>query len=611
MTQIVSAKWMSWTCELANKLSPMVLALPLALAGCGGGGGSPPGNTNIATPSGLAVSYTAKNYQFIWDATPGATHYELFEDPDGPTGPATETRVGNAISAPAYVHSLAPQLLHERINASYRVRACNAGGCSPHSATLTPDLTRAIGYVKASNSGKYAKFGSSVALSADGRLMAIGASGERGRATGVNGNQSIDPDLSRPGSGAVYIFERLGDTWSQQAYIKASNAEVDDLFGDSIALSADGSTLAVGAPGESSNARGINGDQTNNRSRGAGAVYVFSRSGSSWNQQAYLKASNTEPAETYITPEKTVLNSHHFGSAVALSADGSILAVAAPREASNASGVNGRQDSTSAPGAGAVYVFSRSSVTWVQQAYVKASNAEADDLFGSSIALSASGTTLAVGAPGEDSNGNPIDNSVKNSGAAYVFTYASGTWQQYAYLKASDVLQTSGFGDSVSLSSNGETLAVGASGETTPFVPGGVFVFARESSGWNQQALLPGTIGKNTLALSADGNLLVRGDMANQNLSAGINGSRTEISSLFRVGAAYMYARQGTRWEERAYIKASNPDRFDGFGTSIALSADGRTLAVGAAGEGSFATGIGGDQTDNSSLGGVGAVYLY
>lgn len=607
---------------LAKKLPPLVFALPLVLAGCGGGSSdapSPNPGPNITTPSGLAVGYTAKIYQFTWDATPGATHYELFEDPDGPTGPLSEAQVGGTIHATAYAHSLASQLLHERINASYRVRACNAGGCSAHSAALTPDLTRAIGYVKASNSGMDAEFGSSIALSADGRLMAVGARGERSGATGVNGNQSSDPDRPQTHSGAVYVFERAGDAWSQQAYIKASNTEANDSFGVSLALSADGSTLAVGAPGEGSNARGINGDQSNNSTSGAGAVYVFSRSGGSWSQQAYLKASNTQPAAIRETQGLgLVLNAHDFGSSVALSANGNILSVAAPGETSNSTGINGRQDDTSARLAGAVYVFARNNATWAQQAYVKASNTEAYDRFGSSIALSAGGTTLAVGAPGEDSNGNPADNSLPGTGAVYVFTYANGAWQQQAYLKANGAGQTYGFGASVSLSSNGETLAVGASGNTdrifsTPG-PGGAFIFVRGDTGWTQQVHIPGAIGDQhfakALALSTDGNLLAFGNSADQSLSSGINGSQAG-QTLYSVGAVHVYARQGTHWDRRAYLKASNADEGDEFGTSVALSADGRTLAVGAIGEDSLATGIGGHPADNGLHVRAGAVYLY
>jgi hypothetical protein len=141
----------------------------------------------------------------------------------------------------------------------------------------------------------------------------------------------------------VYVFSRSGSTWSQQAYVKASNTGADDSFGYSVALSADGNTLAVGATGEDSNAIGIGGDQTNNSAGQSGAVYVFSRSGSTWSQQAYVKASNTGADDG-------------FGYSVALSADGNTLAVGATGEESNATGIGGDQTNNSAS-AGAVYLY--------------------------------------------------------------------------------------------------------------------------------------------------------------------------------------------------------------------------------------------------------------
>ncbi len=133
-------------------------------------------------------------------------------------------------------------------------------------------------------------------------------------------------------------------TVSALVYVKASNTGASDRFGRSIALSANGSTMAVGVPSERSGATGIDGDQTDNLSPGAGAVYVFTRSGATWVQQAYVKASNTGAVD-------------HFGWDVALSADGSTLAVSAWMEDSAATGIGGDQADDSAQDAGAVYVF--------------------------------------------------------------------------------------------------------------------------------------------------------------------------------------------------------------------------------------------------------------
>ena len=143
----------------------------------------------------------------------------------------------------------------------------------------------------------------------------------------------------------------------QTAYLKASNPDMGDHFacggslpghiGNAIAVSADGNTAAVGAPHESSAARGINGNAADNSLYASGAVYVFVRRGGAWVQQAYVKASNAGQSDL-------------FGMNVALSADGNTLAVAAPLESSAATGVNGNQHDDSLPQAGAAYVFTRS-----------------------------------------------------------------------------------------------------------------------------------------------------------------------------------------------------------------------------------------------------------
>src|SRR5262245_45512124 len=165
--------------------------------------------------------------------------------------------------------------------------------------------------------------------------------------------------------------------WKQVGYIKAANPGEGDEFGFSTALSADGNTLAVGAKMESNSATGINPKERDHAAYGAGAVYVYARSGNKWVQQAYLKASNTGSDD-------------QFGFVVTLSGDGNTLAVSAPFEDSNATGINGNQADNSFENSGAVYVFSRSGATWSQQAYIKASNpGEKDegDQFGYSVSL--------------------------------------------------------------------------------------------------------------------------------------------------------------------------------------------------------------------------------
>jgi hypothetical protein len=301
--------------------------------------------------------------------------------------------------------------------------------------TWTDDGWRGPDFV---DSGDGGGFGSVLALSASGDTLAVGAPYDGGR-----GNDS----------GAVYVFTRTEGTWARQAYFAASNTQAEDFFGDSVALSASGDTLAVGAVGEDGGAAGVGGDEHDNSATGSGAVYVFKRTGRSWAQQAYVKASNTEAGD-------------FFGDSVALSASGDTPAVGASYESSSAVGVDGDQHDNGAQSSGAVYVFERSHGSWAQQAYVKASNTGASDRFGHSVALSSSGHTLAVGAIGEASsatgvNGDETDDSAPKSGAVYVLRRTDGAWAQRAYVKASNTAERAEFGQGVALSATADTLAVG------------------------------------------------------------------------------------------------------------------------------------------------------
>ena len=301
-------------------------------------------------------------------------------------------------------------------------------------------------YVKASNTNAGDGFGASVAV--DGDTLVVGASGEDSNATGVGGSQLNN---SASASGAVYVFTRSAATWTQQAYIKASNTGVDDLFGSSVAI--DGDTIAVGARREDSDATGVGGSESSNLASNSGAVYVFTRTGSTWTQEAYVKASNTGAGDA-------------FGASLAL--DGDTLVVGAAFEDSRATGVGGAEADDSLLASGAAYVFTRTGSTWTQQAYIKASNTDANDGFGGSVAVD--GDTLVVTAAGEDSaavgvDGVQIDGSSTGSGAVYVFTRAGATWTQAAYVKSSNTDPGDLFGISADLS--GDTLVVGASGEAS------------------------------------------------------------------------------------------------------------------------------------------------
>jgi hypothetical protein len=387
----------------------------------------------------------------------------------------------------------------------------------------------------ASNSGSGDYFGGDVAISGD--TIVIGAREEDSSATEVNGNQS---DNSAPSAGAAYVFIRQGTTWVQQAYLKASNARATSFFGP-CAISGD--TIVIAAQVESSDARGVNGDQNNTRAFAAGAAYVFVRATGVWTQQAYLKASNTEAGDV-------------FGVDLAISGD--TIVVGASGESSNATGVNGDQANNSAPGSGAAYVFVREGTGWSQQAYLKASNQGGG--FGTFRAVGVSGDIIVVGAPGDSSsatgvNGNQSGTGAIDSGAAYVFARSGTTWIQQAYLKASNTGADDRF---CRVAVSGRTIVVAA--------------FFEDSN------------------------------------ASGINGNQLNNSAT-DAGAAYVFEHDGANWRQRAYLKASNAGTGDWFGqTGVALS-DGTAL-IGVHNEDSNATGVNGDQNNNSAPD-SGAAYIF
>ncbi|AOW82432.1 TPA: hypothetical protein AB5H75_003651 [Vibrio mimicus] len=432
-------------------------------------------------------------------------------------------------------------------------------------------------YLKASNTGAEDNFGTSLALSEDGKTLVVGASVEDNAFKGIiiDGSEALDSGTAVD-SGAVYVFTKSNTgTWSQSAYIKASNTGASDLFGSSVAISKDGKTLAVGAPTEDNAAKGIitNGSEATDVGtvNNSGAVYLFTQSDSGeWSQSDYFKASNTGASDL-------------FGSTIALSDNGKMLAVGAYNEDNGAKGIitNGSEviDLGTATNSGAVYVFIKdSSGSWAQSAYIKASNTGADDNFGASLAASEDGNTLAVGAWFEDNSvtGVVVDGSeitdlstINNAGAVYVFTKDNvGVWSQNAYVKGSNTGSGDSFGASLSVSDNGKTLAVGATGESN----------------------------------SAKGII--------------INGSEiNDVGSATSAGAVYLFTKDSSgNWSQIAYLKASNTGMVDYFGKPLALSDDGNLIAVGAYREDNKATGViidGSETIDAGTENDSGAVYLY
>ena len=265
--------------------------------------------------------------------------------------------------------------------------------------------------------------------------MAVGAPYESSGAKGINGNQN---DTSVYSAGAVYIFTRVNNAWTQQAYIKASNPGQSYRFGHFVSLSQDGQ--------HAGRLRVFRGQRRQgHQRRPERQIHPAGRRG----LRLHAHRHHLEPAGLYQGLEHRrsgvgdqLGDGDQFGFSIGLSADGNTLAVGAIAEDSGAKGINGDQNDNSQMGSGAVYVYTRTGTTWSQQAYVKQSNTDANDLFGYAVGLSADGNTLAASAYDEDSSAREIngvmDRGRRGSGAIYVFTRTGTTWAQTAYLKASN-----------------------------------------------------------------------------------------------------------------------------------------------------------------------------
>jgi hypothetical protein len=426
-----------------------------------------------------------------------------------------------------------------------------------------------IAYLKSSNGDSYDYFG--VALAVSGDTLVVGAPGEDSCATGTNGPQANNACSN---NGAVYLFGRQADgSWSQQTYLKAKESIDNQYFGFSVALA--GNTLAVGAVGV---------DLLSQQSpQLPGAVYVFGRSGDTWEQQARLTAGGG-------------LGGDAFGYRILL-ADDNTLVVGAPL------------DDTSASNAGAVYVFARNGSAWQSSRQLRAGASTAEGRFGAGLALD--GDRLIVGAPLDDS-------SVTRSGAAYAFARTGSDWVQTQQLFAPTLRSQQSFGFAAAMLS--DTLLVSAlsnglntdTGQpTASTAAGAVYVFEPSGMPWTVAAMLQaseprvGDYFGSSLALSTT--TLVIG--ANGDAS----GSRAQPGDPHRSdangsGASYVYAKDGGHWVPIAYLKAANADAGDGFG-SVVLVTDELAL-IGAPFEDSASRSINANADDNSQTD-VGAVYVF
>ena len=383
---------------------------------------------------------------------------------------------------------------------------------SSFSLSFGPDwtLTTQQQKIQASDLQAYDYFGKAVAI--DGDTAIFGVANE---ATGGSA------------AGSAYIFTRSGTTWTQQQKIQSTDIQANDNFGSSVAI--EGDTVVVGA-------------QYAPASNANGAVYIFTRSGTTWTQQQKIVSSDTKAAD-------------RFGNSVSIF--GTTVVVGAITE------------STGGAGTGAAYIFTRSGTTWTEQQKVQASDAQAADQFGSSVSIS--GNTVVVGANYEDTGG-------AEAGSAYIFTRSGTTWTQQAKIQASDPQAGDQFGESVAI--DGDTVVVGAQYEGTgAAAAGAAYIFTRSGTTWTQQQKIQASDVQASDLFGAS--VSISGETV-------VVGARLEDTGGSNAGAAYVFTRSGTTWTEQQKIQASDLEAADYFGWSVAIEGD--TVVVGAPQEDTGAT---------------------
>ena len=329
-------------------------------------------------------------------------------------------------------------------------------------------------------------FGISVALSADGNTAIIGASSDD---VGANEDQ-----------GTATVFVRTGGVWTQQQQLTAIGGAAHDDFGNSVALSADGNTVLIGAFADNV---GANEDQ--------GTVIVFVRSEGVWNQQQQLTRAGGMAGD-------------YLGTSVALSADGNTALVGANQDRA---------------GNGTVVIFIRSGGVWTQQQQLTGTAGESGDRFGSEVALSADGNTALVGST-RDNVGANLD-----QGSVTVFVRSLGVWSQQQQLILADGAANDLFGSSVSLSADGNTALIGVQEDDVGANAdqGSVRVFVRSGGVWTQQQQLTAANGAAedsfgvSVALSADGHTALIGAPGDQ-LASGDNQGSAQNFTLGTPGGA-------------------------------------------------------------------------
>jgi len=384
-------------------------------------------------------------------------------------------------------------------------------------------------------------FGSSVATSADGKTIVVGAATLPGlTVVGADGLPGA------PNTGLVYVFDRNGNSFNQVGILTGSNTGSADIFGGSVAISADGKTIVVGSPADETTLSDT------------GVVYVFDRIGNSFNQVGILTGSNSVDA------------GDNFGFSVAISVDGKTIIAGAPNDELPGS------DNT-----GVVYVFDRIGNSFNRVGILTGSNSvDAGDNFGFSVSTSSDAKTIVVGAINDELPGST------NTGLVYIFDRVGNSFNQVGILTGSNSENSDEFGNSIATSADGKTIVVGVPKDELILGNTGLaYVYDRNGNSFNQVGILTGSLATyandnfaNSVAISADGKTIVAGAWQDS-FSAG----------NLRSGVVYVFNRIGNSFNQVAIVTGSfATDVVDNFGFSVAVAADGKSFIIGAVNDETF-----------------------
>ncbi len=367
-----------------------------------------------------------------------------------------------------------------------------------------------------------AEYGTVVAVSDDGEYLAIGAPFE---------------DIgSQTNAGAVYVYTEDSGSWSYQTRLTASDGAKFDGFGGHLDFDDDGDLLIIGA------------NQKDNGS--PGKAYVFTRSGSSWSEDQTLAGTSVDGAL--------------FSSTISI--DGSTVMIAAKYDGSE-------DDDDDEYRRGEIYVYTYSGSSWALEEHLVASDWEKFANFG--VDLDFENGFAAIGA-------RQADGEEEDTGAVYIFSRSGTTWTEETKITHEDSKDGDWFGFEVDLDEDAETLVIGVphddEDDNDPTEnTGSAFIYTGSEDTWSEQTQLWSSDGRDgdcfgsRVSMSSDGDSILIGAPCTDVLMVGSN-----------VGTAYNFTLSGTTWSEEHILEASDQAHGDAFGTVVTISTDGEYGFIGA-----------------------------